>query len=1104
MAQDIRKVNNIESLMSYFSEKLAWEIDPDAIYDIDDITYEFDAEDLGLKEEAFAKIASLKQLRPLVDNQKWGIFFVEFDSRRFEVSALRKILSGLVPTRRNSADHAVWDMRDLLFLCTWGNGNTVTIGAAHFEDADKGLPQIKMISCEPAVEDFTQVNTFEQRLAKLQWPSDPSDIEAWRETWSSAFTVRYRQVIRDAHTLTVRLAEEAQHIRNLILDILKIETRNGYVHLLFEKFQNTLIHDMTEQQFADMYAQTIVYGLFSARCMDGSQNDFSAAEAVSCIPNTNPFLKSLMQECLSTERTSSKLSFDELEIGNIVTLLKNTRTDAIIADFNRQTGGGREDPVIHFYEEFLTEYDKAQKVQRGVYYTPQPIVSFIVRAVDDILKSEFGISDGLASTETKQIKIKRQSKRKQNGLYREVEDTEEVPAIQILDPATGTGTFLRQTILRIYQNFCDARKGMPKEQIQQEWNAYVPEHLLPRLNGFELMMAPYAVAHMKLAMVLKDTGYDFHGDERLKVYLTNTLEEPGDSELQINMYNDPLAAESIEANAAKKNNGINIVMGNPPYSSSSSNKGEWITNLVAEYKKNLHEKKINLDDDYIKFIRYGQYVVEKSQSGVLAYISNNSFLDGITHRTMRKTLLGLFSEIYIVNIHGNAKKKEISPDGSKDENVFDIQQGVSINIFVLKKSPKAECCTIKCFDLYGSRSYKYDWLQNNTLDSIEFRDLFPVNPNFFFVEKDFSALQEYDKGISVKKLFRLYNSGIQTKCDKLLVSFNAQKSTQIVEDFKSLETDQLRKKYNLPVDKGGWNIAAAKEDVLNSKPQIVPYLYRPFDIRTSIYTGKSSGIMGRPRDSVMSQFKHSNIGLITCRLQTTFPFQHALVTNIMSDLNSISMQTGEQSFVFPLYTYVKEYDRTVRCSNFDLESVQELLHPICLTFTETDSEWNSKHVNPYALFSYIYAVLYTPNYRTKYKELLKIDFPKIPLPKSADFFWKMAEAGNSLIRLHLMDSNGNDHLCSSVSCHIDDRLIGKITYKNEKVFINKESYFDGVPEYIWTFYIGGYQPLQKWLKERKNRNISDGEVLHFMNVVETLRLTIEIMNQLDMFWKGSK
>ena len=477
--------------------------------------------------------------------------------------------------------------------------------------------------------------------------------------WASAFTIRYRQTIQDSHTLTIRLAEEAQNIRNRILSTLEIETANGYVHLLYNKFRETLVHDMTEQQFADMYAQTLVYGLFSARCMDETQDDFNAAEAVECIPNTNPFLKSLLQECLGSSNSKSKLSFDELEVGNIVDLLLHTKTDFIIADFNRQTGGGREDPVIHFYEEFLSEYDKTQRVQRGVYYTPQPVVNFIVRAVDDILKEDFGVVDGLASTDKKKIKFLRQSKKRTDGLFRNmVEDEKEVPAIQILDPATGTGTFLRQTILQIYQNFCDARKGQSKDTIQAEWNAYVPDHLLPRINGFELMMAPYAVAHMKLAMILKDTGYKFDSDERLQVYLTNTLEKPGNSEAQLTLWEDPLAFESVSANAVKKNTGINVVIGNPPYSNSSINRNEWILDLIALYKQGLNEKKLNLDEDSIKFIRYGQFICEQAENSVLAYISNNSFLTGVTHRKMRYELLRTFNKIYIINLHGDSNRLE--------------------------------------------------------------------------------------------------------------------------------------------------------------------------------------------------------------------------------------------------------------------------------------------------------------------------------------------------------------------------------------------------------------------------------------------------------------
>ena len=341
MAYDIRNVRNITDLVTYFSQNLNWDIDIDDFDDIEDVSYDFTASDIGLKEESFAKISSLRQLQPLVDGQKWGIFCVEFDSNKFEVSALRKILSGLVPRRRNSVDHAVWIQQDLLFICNWGTDNNRTIGVAHFEDKENGLPQIKMISCAPALEDFTQIKVFEDRLANLRWPKNTSNIEEWRNTWASAFTTGYRQTIQDSSTLTVQLAAEAQEIRKRILDILKVETQNGYVHLLYEKFKNTLVHDMKETDFADMYAQSLVYGLFSARCMDETQDDFSAAEAIECIPNTNPFLKNLMRECLGTQNNSI-LSFDELEIGNVVDLLKNTNTSSIIQDFNRQTGGGKD------------------------------------------------------------------------------------------------------------------------------------------------------------------------------------------------------------------------------------------------------------------------------------------------------------------------------------------------------------------------------------------------------------------------------------------------------------------------------------------------------------------------------------------------------------------------------------------------------------------------------------------------------------------------------------------------------------------------------------------------------------------------------------------
>lgn len=1086
MAQDLRKVNDIESLITYFSENLGWAIDPDDYYDIDDITYDFDAADLGLKEEAFAKITSLKQLRPLVDDQRWGIFFVNFESNRFEVSALRKILSGLIPARRN-ADHAVWDKKDLLFLCTWGERNKVTIGAAHFEDAEKGLPQIKMISCEPAVEDFTQINIFEQRLAKLAWPSNPSDTAAWHEAWASAFTTRYRQTIQDSHTLTIRLAEEAQNIRDRILNTLEIETSNGYVHLLFQKFRNTLVHDMTEQQFADMYAQTVVYGLFSARCMDESQEDFNASEAVECIPNTNPFLKGLLQECLGSNSAKSKLSFDELEVGNIVDLLLHTKTDSIITDFNRQTGGGREDPVIHFYEEFLSEYDKTQRVQRGVYYTPQPVVNFIVRAVDDILKHEFGIQDGLASTATKKIKYKRESKKRIDGYFKTmVEDEMEVPAIQILDPATGTGTFLRQTILQIYSNFCTSRKGMPRERIQAEWNQYVPEHLLPRLNGFELMMAPYAVAHMKLAMVLKDTGYLFDSNERLQVFLTNTLEKPGNSEAQLTLFDDPLAFESVSANVVKKNTGINIVIGNPPYNVSSSNKSPWILELLADYKQGLTERKLNLDDDYIKFIKYAQTIIEKSSSGILAYITNNSYIDGVSHRRIRESLMGTFEQIYVIDLHGNVMKQEKTSNGGKDENVFDITQGVSIGIFVKKKGLKR---FVKQIDIMGLRYDKYDFLSTHTISDIDWKDLTPQKPEYLFIPYKYELKASYDAGFKVSDLFTVFNSGIQTKCDEISVCTSQSEANRIVNLFLSNDIETIKKKYPTKKDGRDWSFALAQKDIKENPGVIIPYYYRPFDVRYIRYSGVTKGLIAYPRRDTMNHvIGHDNLCL--CLMKQFFQditYNHVFATNLAIDERFLYSNRGG-TYIFPLYLYSGEGVMEQKQYNFNFEiitKIEDALH-LKLAATKDTGTFSGED-----LMAYIYAILHNESYRVKYNDQLKYDFPSIPYPTSQDVFWALVEKGTKLFKLHLPDSFYREEKSNIIIPELKNyKFSGSDILLNNQYSIPA---FEGVKNYQ----MGGYRPADKWLKDRKGKPITESDLFTYKKLISSMIATIEIMQEIN-------
>lgn len=1102
MAYDIRNVKTMTDLIGYFSQNLQWNIDVDDFDDIEDISYDFDAEDIGLKEEAFAKISSLRQLQPLVDGQRWGIFCVEFDSDKFEVTALRKILSGLVPKRRNSADHAVWDQKDLMFICTWGKDNNRTIGIAHFEDKDSGLPQIKMISCAPAMEDFTQIKVFEDRLSQLTWPRNANNIDAWRESWASAFVSGYRQTIHDSVTLTVQLAAEAQNIRDRIMDILEVESRNGYVHLLYEKFRNTLIHDMTEQQFADMYAQTVVYGLFSARCMDDTQEDFSADEAIDCIPNTNPFLKSLMKECLGSEN-NTKLSFDELEISNVVELLRNTRIEAIIQDFNRQTGGGREDPVIHFYEEFLTAYDKAQKVQRGVYYTPQPVVNFMVRAVDSIIKEQFGLCDGLASEETKKIKVKRQSKKKQAGFYKEVDELIDVPAIQVLDPAAGTGTFLRQTILQIYENFKAKHKGLHPDQLAAEWNKYVPEQLLPRLNGFELMMAPYAVAHMKLAMILKDTGYDFSGDTRLNVYLTNSLEEAGTSETQMTLFDDPLAWESVEANGVKKNLGINVVIGNPPYSGESANKGEYILGLMDDYKKEpggllkLQERNPKwINDDYVKFIRYAQEVIGKSQDGILAYICPHGFLDNPTFRGMRWWFTQTFRTTYIIDLHGNAKKKETAPDGSKDENVFDIQQGVCI-VLGIHKGTRKSTPEVYHADLYGLRNRKYEWLNRHSLEDIAFERLLPESPQFFFVPKDLKTGEEYLSSdfFGIDELFNISSVGFVSARDGLCIQDTYDQMHHVVSDFSSLNSEVARSKYNLKNDVRDWQVAWAQRDINIRKKKngdidesyICEVSYRPFDQRYTYYTGESRGFQCYPRYETLSNMKSGdNLALCTTKvLKASKNWHHVFVADKPLDSCYVSNKTSEITYAFPLY--IKKNAR--KFPNFDQKVIDRFSKAIGEAFCS-----NGGILNAESIFGYIYAYLHSQTYRNRYLEFLKIGFPRIPYPTSQSVFNELSRLGQDLIELHLEKNKVN---ACNIAANIQNNVVTSADYKSGRVYINKTSWFE-VPETIWQFEIGCYQIAMKWLKDRKGKALTGADIEHYKQIISRLSETQRIMKEVDV------
>jgi len=886
------------------------------------------------------------------------------------------------------------------------------------------------------------------------------------------FCIHIGQTIKSSKKLAEMMAGKARLLSEVIEKALTSDETHNEDSTLKDQmnaFKEILIHDITPKGFADVYAQTIAYGMFAARLHDPTLNSFSRQEAAELIPRSNPFLRKLFSYIAGPD-IDDRIKWI---VDSLVEIFLACNVEEILKNYGKQTK--MEDPIIHFYETFLSEYDPKLRKARGVWYTPHPVVNFIVRAVDDILKTEFGLPQGLADTSKTKIKVDVQGKKIE----------QEVHKVQILDPATGTATFLAEIVKQIYSKF----KG--QEGI---WSGYVEKHLIPRLNGFEILMASYAMAHLKLDLLLTETGYKPTKDQRFRVYLTNSLEE---SHLDTGtLWANWLSTEANEANHVKRDTPIMVVMGNPPYSVSSTNKGEWIQNLIADYKKDLNERKINLDDDYIKFIRYGQHYIDKNRSGILAYISNNSFIDGITHRQMRKHLLESFDKIYILDLHGNSRKIETSPDGSIDQNVFDIMAGVSINIFIKTGNKKRNSLAqVFHYDLYGNRDFKYEALTENSLKSLDFKNIECKHPYYFFVPKDFSSANQYNLGFKLDELFSFNNSGFETAKDSFIVKYNKKDVELLKSNISSMSVEELSSIYGLKRTK----LIEVKNDIENSS--VLKALYRPFDERYTLISKNSQGVMFRPRYDTVKHLLKDNTGLLCCKRQTSFDFQHTFITNKAVERCSVSLQTGEVSYVFPLYLYPETNGQqtidqtTVRKPNLKQEIVNQIAEKLGLTFTN-EKETAADTFAPIDILDYIYAVLHSPTYREKYKEFLKIDFPRVPYPKDKNTFWQLVKLGGEIRQIHLLESPIVENFITQYS--IDgDNIVGKIKYQNGKVYINDSQYFVSVPEVSWSFYIGGYQPAQKWLKDRKGRKLEFDDISHYQKIIVALSETDRLMKKID-------
>jgi predicted helicase len=742
-----------------------------------------------------------------------------------------------------------------------------------------------------------------------------------------------------------------------------------------------------------------------------------------------------------------------------------------------------------------------------VYYTPEPVVSYIVRSVDWVLKEKFGLKQGLADNST--LTPGSSPRGRGEGLIHKV---------QILDPATGTGTFLYAVVAKIYERF---RKN------QGRWSDYVAKHLLPRVHGFELLMAPYTVAHLKLSLQLQETGYDFSSEERLRVFLTNTLDEPHQSETT--WLAKWLSDEANAASEIKQQSPVMVILGNPPYSGHSANTGEWINNLLrgigneANYfqvdGQPLQERNPKwLNDDYVKFIRFAQWRIEQTGYGVLGFVTNHGYLDNPTFRGMRQALLQAFDEIYILDLHGNSKKKEKSPDGSVDQNVFDIQQGVAIGIFV-KHQPKKDLtgledlsglATVHHAHLYGTRTFKYEYLMANDLKTTPWTTLQPQSPFYLFVPQNVDLLAEYEPGWKVTEMMPVNVLGFQTHRDDFAIAFEKKTIAKRIEEMRNMELSdtEFLNHYSLK-ESGTWKLGPSRQLVRNLEiwqESITSCLYRPFDVR---YCYFSEAVMDRPRRELQNHVVgKDNWCLLSIRqMMDGIPYSHFLATKEISIDRTFACSRGAAS-IFPLYLYPSEKDEFIngngngngknkelpRKPNFAEDFINDLKTRLHLRLVPEGHGNFKQTISALDVFHYMYAIFHSPTYRQRYAEFLKMDFPRLPLTSDKLLFQQLAELGGQLVKIHLLEAEIENDCSFPIK---GSNLVEKLAYKEEKVYINQTQYFDHVTPDLWEFHIGGYQVCEKWLKDRKGRVLSFEDCSRYLYILAAVEKTLEVMERID-------
>ena len=885
--------------------------------------------------------------------------------------------------------------------------------------------------------------------------------------------------ITDPKSLANALAKRTRFLRDEIITTqLAEEEMQGKKVLLnfYESFKKLLINNLTIEQFADLYAQTLTYGIFAARTR--SEGEFNRELIYKYIPGTLGILKSIFR-FISLEEPPQALA---VLIDDIADILFNTDIQKILHRFYTE-GKGR-DPIVHFYETFFSEYDPTLREKRGVYYTPEPVVRYIERSIHSLLKSHFAKDDGLASED-----------------------------VTILDPAAGTLTFPAEAI---------------KVAIEEHKGKYgsgsihnlIKHHILPHFYAIELMMAPYTVGHLKISYLLAEHGYELCEDERFKLYLSNTLEPDTPEQISLPIAHD-ISDECALAYKVKHQEPILVIMGNPPYSGASENSNKWTESLLktdldgaqSYYTvdgKPLGEKNPKwLQNDYVKFLRFAQWKIHKAGKGIVGMITNHGYLDNPTFRGMRQSLMSTFDEIYVLDLHGNTKKKENSPDGSKDENVFDIQQGTSIILMV--KVDAASCSIIKHQDgvsslsdpeiaspkifhheLFGLRQFKYDWLDNNQFQAKTYQGLNPTSP-FYLFRPETTGNEHYLQWKSLPEIFPVNSVGIVTARDGLTIQNTPKQVRKTIHHFASLDPETARAAYQLGKDARDWKVVYAQKDLKDSglnDANIKPILYRPFDTRYTYYTGKSRGFHCMPRNEVMKHMLEENVGMVTVRqVKTSDTWQHVLLSSTISESCYISNRTSEISYIFPFYIYPDEQkDDIFSSSDREFNISKELLD----RFSNIWSQFL-----PEQLFYYVYAVLHSNQYRQRFAQYLRMNFPRIPFTDDYELFSKLAEYGKELVDIHLLKSPLLNPPVARYQGNGPNDMVEFIKHDEHKgtVQINDDKHFEGITPKLWNYHIRGYQVLHKYLKDRKGKNLTDP--IHYCRMVTALAISIDLQARID-------